>query len=188
MVHTVLPLITENSIKLQNRYIFHYHVWNAYLMLLEQQKQPFFSSWFSFRVLANTYGPSYKTQSCVHNSVRNIWMDEVTVWTFKFAGILLNGHGTSTQRRKLEICSMLWWYSSFQRNFEKHLDHLKQVFQRLQKANLTLKPSKCKLAVKEVKYLGHVITKEGVKVDPTKTSAVIVLFQYQRREMKYEVA
>jgi hypothetical protein len=76
----------------------------------------------------------------------------------------------------------------FSENFEKHLDHLKQVFQRLQKANLTLKPSKYKLAVKEVKYLGHVITKEGVKVDPTKTSAVIVLFQYQRHEMKYEVA
>ena len=76
-------------------------------------------------------------------------MGEITVWTFKFAGIFLNGHGTST-----------------------HMDHLKQVFQCIHKANLTLKPSKCKFAVTEVKYLGHVITKEGVKVDPTKTSAV----------------
>ena len=41
----------------------------------------------------------------------------------------------------------------FSENFEKHLVHLKQVFQCLQKANLILKPSKCKFAVKEVKYL-----------------------------------
>ena len=29
------------------------------------------------------------------------------IWTFKFAGILLNGHGTSTRRSKLETFSML---------------------------------------------------------------------------------
>lgn len=72
----------------------------------------------------------------------------------------------------------------FSENFEKHLDHLKQVLHCLQKANLTLKPSKCKFALKEVKYLGHVITKEGVKVDPTKHQQ-LVLFQYQRNKMKY---
>ncbi|VDH89527.1 Hypothetical predicted protein [Mytilus galloprovincialis] len=57
-------------------------------------------------------------------------------------------------------------------NFETHLDHLQQLFNCLSKANLTLKPSKCSFAVTEVKYLGHVISKEGVKVDPEKTSAV----------------
>ncbi|CAC5362568.1 unnamed protein product [Mytilus coruscus] len=43
----------------------------------------------------------------------------------------------------------------------------------LSKANLTLKPSKCSFAVTEVEYLGHVISKEVVKVDPEKTSAVV---------------
>ena len=60
----------------------------------------------------------------------------------------------------------------FSDSFESHLDHLGQVFSCLTKANLTLKPSKCNFAVKEVKYLGHIITKDGVKVDPDKTSAV----------------
>ncbi|CAC5362607.1 Retrovirus-related Pol polyprotein from transposon 17.6 [Mytilus coruscus] len=60
----------------------------------------------------------------------------------------------------------------FSENFETHLDHLQQLFNCLSKANLTLKPSKCSFAVTEVKYLGHVISKEGVKVDPEKTSAV----------------
>ncbi|CAC5362605.1 unnamed protein product [Mytilus coruscus] len=57
-------------------------------------------------------------------------------------------------------------------NFETHLDHLQQLFHCLIKAILTLKPSKSSFAVTEVKYLGQVISKEGVKVDPEKTSAV----------------
>ncbi|CAC5362518.1 unnamed protein product [Mytilus coruscus] len=49
---------------------------------------------------------------------------------------------------------------------------IQATFQLSLKVNLTLKPSKCSFAVTEVKYLGHVISKEGVKVDPEKTSAV----------------
>ena len=60
----------------------------------------------------------------------------------------------------------------FSENFETHLDNLRQVFECLSRANLTLKPSICKFAVKEVKYLGHIICKDGIKVDPEKTSAV----------------
>lgn len=60
----------------------------------------------------------------------------------------------------------------FSKNFEEHLHHLDLVFQRLRKAKLTLKPSKCKFAAPEVLYLGHIITRQGVKVDPNKTSAV----------------
>ncbi|CAC5392664.1 Retrovirus-related Pol polyprotein from transposon 297 [Mytilus coruscus] len=58
------------------------------------------------------------------------------------------------------------------RSFEEHLSHLEQVFTRLRDANLTLKPSKCVFAAKEVKYLGYIISKEGIKVDPEKTKAI----------------
>lgn len=58
------------------------------------------------------------------------------------------------------------------KTFEEHLDHLSQVFERFRKANLKFKPSKCHFAKPEVKYLGHIITKEGIKVDPEKTEAV----------------
>ncbi|CAG2189252.1 Retrovirus-related Pol polyprotein from transposon 17.6,Retrovirus-related Pol polyprotein from transposon opus,Retrovirus-related Pol polyprotein from transposon 297 [Mytilus edulis] len=60
----------------------------------------------------------------------------------------------------------------FSRSFEEHLSHLEQVFTCLRDANLTLKPSKCVFAAKEVKYLGHIISKEGIKVDPEKTKAI----------------
>ena len=67
---------------------------------------------------------------------------------------------------------MNWKYTLFSKNFEEHLFHLDEVFQKLREANLRLKPSKCNFAVKEVKYLGHVISKDGISVDQSKVEAV----------------
>ena len=60
----------------------------------------------------------------------------------------------------------------FSRSFEEHLDHLQTVFDKIREAKLTLKPEKCKFAVPKVKYLGHIISKNGVEVDPEKIEAV----------------
>ena len=60
-------------------------------------------------------------------------------------------------------------YSS---SFEQHLKDLEQVFNRLRQHNLTLKPSKCHFAAKQVDYLGHVISKEGTKPNPNKTAVI----------------
>ena len=49
----------------------------------------------------------------------------------------------------------------FSSNFEEHLDHLGQVFQRLRDANLINKLKNCNFAVDRVTYLGHIITKMG---------------------------
>lgn len=56
--------------------------------------------------------------------------------------------------------------------FNQHISHLNQVFTNLRAANLTLQPSKCKFATKEIEYLGHVISKNGIKVNPNKTKAI----------------
>jgi transposase InsO family protein len=58
------------------------------------------------------------------------------------------------------------------KNFEEHIQHLKLVFDRLREAGLTLKPSKCEFGVKEVTFLGHVISKQGIQCDKNKTEAV----------------
>lgn len=60
----------------------------------------------------------------------------------------------------------------FSSNFTQHLELLDNVFTRLRKSNLKLKPSKCCFAAKSVKYLGHVVSKDGIQVDPQKTDAV----------------
>ncbi|GBN04797.1 Retrovirus-related Pol polyprotein from transposon 297 [Araneus ventricosus] len=59
------------------------------------------------------------------------------------------------------------------RTFKEHLNNIRKVFQRLQKANLKLSPKKCRFFRKEVSYLGHIISADGVKTDPEKTKAVV---------------
>ena len=60
----------------------------------------------------------------------------------------------------------------FSKTFEDHLHHLTQVLERLRKAGLTLKPRKCCFLRKEVVYLGHVISSEGIAPDPEKTNKI----------------
>ncbi|GBM70955.1 Retrovirus-related Pol polyprotein from transposon 297 [Araneus ventricosus] len=59
------------------------------------------------------------------------------------------------------------------RTFQQHLNNIRKVFQKLQKANLKLSPKKCRFFRKEVSYLGHIISADGVKTDPEKTKAVV---------------
>ncbi len=60
-------------------------------------------------------------------------------------------------------------YSS---SFGEHIERLEEVLQRLGDAGLKLKPSKCDLFKKEVLFLGHVVSQDGVKPDPKKIEAV----------------
>ena len=46
------------------------------------------------------------------------------------------------------------------------------VFQCLRRSGLCLKPSKCAFFQKEVRYLGHIISREGVATDPDKIAKV----------------
>ncbi|CAF4231076.1 unnamed protein product [Rotaria sp. Silwood2] len=53
----------------------------------------------------------------------------------------------------------------FSPTFEQHLIDLEKVFEALKSANLTLKTSKCQFCRREMRYLGHIITQEGIKPD-----------------------
>ena len=52
-------------------------------------------------------------------------------------------------------------------------DRLAVVFQRLQSANLKLKPSKVWLFQREIKFLGHCVSGRGIAVDESKMSDIL---------------
>ena len=56
----------------------------------------------------------------------------------------------------------------FGSTFEELLQRLEQVFRRLSEAGLKLKPKKCNLFQREVSFLGHVVSEEGIQTDPAK--------------------
>jgi hypothetical protein len=51
---------------------------------------------------------------------------------------------------------------------EEHVNHLKMVLQRLREHQLYAKLSKCEFWINEVLFLGHIINKDGLTVDPKK--------------------
>ena len=60
----------------------------------------------------------------------------------------------------------------FSRNEAEHVDHLRQVFQRLRQYNLRLNPAKCVFGLREVKLLGYLVSEKGLRADPDKVAAI----------------
>ena len=57
----------------------------------------------------------------------------------------------------------------YNKMWKEHLKHLEEVLSVLEKNQFYAKLSKCTFGQKEVEYLGHIISREGVQVDPNKT-------------------
>ena len=72
----------------------------------------------------------------------------------------------------------------FSPDLKTHMQDLQKVFDRLTQAGLTLKPSKCHIAVQEVRYLGHIISPTGILPNPAK---VQLIKQYPRPRNVKEV-
>jgi hypothetical protein len=60
----------------------------------------------------------------------------------------------------------------FGRNIPDLLCHIKELFQRLRKFGIFLKPSKCELFSTQVIWCGHLIDTEGISINPAFLSAV----------------
>ena len=54
----------------------------------------------------------------------------------------------------------------------EHLRHLKEVFLKCRKFGLSLNPKKSLFAMQEGKLLGHIVSAEGVKIDPDRVEAI----------------
>ena len=60
----------------------------------------------------------------------------------------------------------------FSKTPEEHLKRLQGVFEKLAKAGLKLKPSKCEFFKSRITYLGHIVSAAGIETDPKKIEAV----------------
>ena len=63
-------------------------------------------------------------------------------------------------------------HPDFSVTFEEHIKRIDAVFSRLYEHGLKSKPSKCEFFKSSVKYLGHVVSENGVETDPDKIKAL----------------
>ncbi|CAM8979757.1 unnamed protein product [Rhodiola kirilowii] len=86
-----------------------------------------------------------------------------------FQGLMNHVFQSIAQKFLLVFFDDILVYSS---NWEDHLQHLELVFSILRQQQLYLKPSKCTFGATLIDYLGHFISAEGVRSDPSKIKAV----------------
>ena len=60
----------------------------------------------------------------------------------------------------------------YSRSFRDHLEHLEIAFYVLMEGKFTLKFSKCSFAQKQIEYLGHVVSGQGVQPLLDKVQAI----------------
>ena len=60
----------------------------------------------------------------------------------------------------------------FSKTPQEHLSHIGMVFQKLKSTNLSMKKSKCNFFLKEIQYLGHILSATGIQPLPSKTHAI----------------
>jgi hypothetical protein len=75
----------------------------------------------------------------------------------------------------LRCCALVFFddilvYSSL---YAEHLEHLHQVLTLLAKDKWVVKLKKCHFAQREIHYLGHILSSQGIQTDPDKVSAVL---------------
>ena len=83
-------------------------------------------------------------------------------------------------RRMLEVPMREGWCQVylddiliFSKCEDDHKQHVKRVLQLLAEANMRIRVDKCNWFQQEVAYLGHIITPDGVRMDPKKTNKIV---------------
>ena len=64
-------------------------------------------------------------------------------------------------------------YLFIQRSENEHKEHLRKTLEILREHKLYAKMSKCFFAKNRIVYLGRVISKEGIHIDPDKVKAIV---------------
>ena len=82
------------------------------------------------------------------------YLDDVGIWA--------TGEGATEEERQ-------------EKSFEQMMERLEAVFERLKWAGLSMKASKCVLFATKAEYLGHIMSRDGLRMDPKKIAAVALV-------------
>ena len=64
---------------------------------------------------------------------------------------------------------------TFSSSHKDHLQHLKKFFLKCRQIGISVNPKKSQFSLEEGKLLGHIVSAEGLKIDPTRVQAIQTL-------------
>ena len=135
--------------------------------------------WFSTFDLLSGYW-----QVPLHESAREktAFVTRSGLYQWKVMAMGLVGASSTFERLMEQTMKGLQWRTCllyiddlicFSKTEAEHATRLEEIFSRLRDAGLKIKVSKSKVMQREVEFLGHVVSSEGVKMDPGKVSAIL---------------
>jgi hypothetical protein len=65
---------------------------------------------------------------------------------------------------------------------EEHLKHLRRTFENCRKFSISLKIKKSNFGMEEGKLLGHIISKEGIKIYPSRVEGILKIGTPRRKK------
>lgn len=136
------------------------------------------SKWFSVMDLKSGY---YQVEVEEEDKYKTAFVTPMGFWEFNrmpqgvtnapstFQRVMEKCMGSLNLKEVLVLLDDLIVFSS---SLEELEERLMKVLNRLKEFGLKLSPDKCRFFMKSVKYLGHIVSEEGVKTDPDKISAL----------------
>ena len=136
------------------------------------------SQWFSVLDLSSGY---FQVQMDEQDKEKTAFTSTMELFQFNVMAMGLC-NGVATFQRLMEyILAGLNWQTCliyiddiivFADTFESHLSRLSSVLDRIVSHGLKVSPKKCHLFQKQVSFLGHIVSNEGVATDPGKIESV----------------
>lgn len=105
---------------------------------------------------------------CLYYSVGSLRVGPYPIWTLKSPGGIPTEHGGDVLGPLRDECCIPYLDDvlCYVKTFEEHVETILKVLQALQRHGVKLRPEKCDLFKQEVSYVGHLVSAEGVKVEP----------------------
>ena len=84
---------------------------------------------------------------------------------------MCHGHSFVSEKDKFVVV-YLDDITVFSKSDKEHCHHLRKVFLKCRKFGISLNPKKSLFTMQEGKLLGHIVSAEGVRIDPSRVEAI----------------
>lgn len=136
------------------------------------------SSWFSCLDLSSGY---YQVLMDPSDKEKTAFTSHEGLFQFRVMSFGLCNAVATFQRLMETVLRGLHWKTCllyiddvivFANKFDTHIQRLDNVLERIAQAGLKISPKKCHFFQKQVKFLGHIVSEDGVSTDPQKVECV----------------